>query len=200
MLHYIVWITYLWYTICMTTQLPKLKWGMVLVGHAGDTTARILPTNDNYYWHIAINGPFFASATHKPIGGNMVWRVLGYMGFNIGGAFWSYDKCDSYTYNPYALVFSVVDLISPSRVYFIQSADSKQIKIGRSTNIKKRMKAMQIGSSAKLKLLGTIPGSSGTETIIHNKFRHLRQTGEWHLPGDDLVKFIKDANTAIQTS
>lgn len=79
-------------------------------------------------------------------------------------------------------------------VYFIQAEELGLIKIGRTnqSNLILRLKAMQVGSPDKLKLIGVVNDehSFGGERGIHKKFESLWVHGEWYYPGKDLLEFI----------
>ena len=77
------------------------------------------------------------------------------------------------------------------KVYFIQEGDSGPIKIGVAKNVKTRMNTLQVGNPRTLHLLGTLPAKVGTERVLHNRFRHNRIGGEWFVPGDDIINYIK---------
>ena len=68
-------------------------------------------------------------------------------------------------------------------VYFIQFGD--RIKIGYTTDLDQRMNALPHD-----KILALIAGTMTDERRCHEKFAHLRLTGEWFSAGPDLLKFI----------
>jgi len=68
-------------------------------------------------------------------------------------------------------------------VYFIQFGD--RIKIGYTTDLEQRMSAIPHD-----KILALIAGTMADERRCHEKFAHLRLTGEWFSAGPDLLKFI----------
>ncbi|WP_327582461.1 GIY-YIG nuclease family protein [Nonomuraea sp. NBC_00507] len=80
----------------------------------------------------------------------------------------------------------------PEYVYFIKR--DGLIKIGWTTNIRSRMKALRPDE-----VLHVQPGTQKDEAALHRAFRHLRvgtETGgrrlrEWFQPGDDLVAYIE---------
>jgi len=84
-------------------------------------------------------------------------------------------------------------------IYFIQSGDTTgPIKIGTTKrNIHQRVKALQVGSSAPLKLIALLKGGTTEELILHNKFSHLRINGEWFKLDDDLLEFISTVATPV---
>lgn len=62
-------------------------------------------------------------------------------------------------------------------VYFVECGG--RIKIGYSTNVEARMKALETGAPHSLTLLATIPGSQGFERAIHSVLGAHRHKGEW---------------------
>jgi len=82
-----------------------------------------------------------------------------------------------------------------SDVYFI-SANNK-IKIGYTTNLKRRIQAIKTCSSTKVLLLGTIPGGRIEEQQIHKLFHSLktRYNGEWFEADDNLLSYINTYST-----
>lgn len=77
-----------------------------------------------------------------------------------------------------------------SSVYFAGAGG--QIKIGWSRKVASRLAQLQVGCASPLKLLGTIPGGRATERRIHERFAHLRLTGEWFTAAPELLAFIAD--------
>lgn len=78
-------------------------------------------------------------------------------------------------------------------VYFIQTGESGPIKIGRTQNPKQRLQCLQTHSAFPLRLLTIALDQDETnESVLHERFSHLRQDGEWFSPGPDLLSFIAD--------
>jgi hypothetical protein len=75
-------------------------------------------------------------------------------------------------------------------VYFIRSASSGFIKIGKANDPIARLKTMQTGSSDRLALIGYVAGSNDKERELHRRFAALRKSGEWFEPGKELLDFI----------
>ncbi|WP_181154232.1 GIY-YIG nuclease family protein [Nostoc sp. 'Peltigera membranacea cyanobiont' N6] len=87
--------------------------------------------------------------------------------------------------------------IKPNKafVYFIFNSDSYAIKIGRATDVEKRLQSLQTSSPVPLKILKTIPIDSikkaqEVETYLHTKFRHLKMSGEWFRADPELRNYI----------
>lgn len=74
------------------------------------------------------------------------------------------------------------------RVYFLEMGDF--IKIGRSTDVRRRIQSFESFLPLPTKLLHEMPGTCDTETDIHRKFKHLRVKGEWFRSHPELTEFI----------
>lgn len=79
-------------------------------------------------------------------------------------------------------------------VYFVLAQSSNAIKIGTTTDIKQRLKAIQCCQSEPLKLLKFIEGGSQLEAALHQKFRMLHLSGEWFKADKSLLNYIKKLN------
>jgi hypothetical protein len=87
-----------------------------------------------------------------------------------------------------------------SLVYFVQR--DGLIKIGTTTNLPKRLKAIGKGSSmapgmtiGPVELLATEPGDRDREYRLHSKFQKTRIHGtEWFRPSKSLLRYIEDLN------
>jgi hypothetical protein len=76
-----------------------------------------------------------------------------------------------------------------SEVYFITDGDL--IKIGFSAAPKVRIKDIKSPTGKPLSLIGSVTAHPYDERIIHKRFTHLRVTGEWFEPDDELRAFIE---------
>ncbi len=74
------------------------------------------------------------------------------------------------------------------QMYFIAGAGL--IKIGISTNIKSRFRAIRNSSPVPLELLGVTPGGTFKEGRAHQRFLQLRRHGEWFEDCPELREFI----------
>jgi hypothetical protein len=70
------------------------------------------------------------------------------------------------------------DLPKGELVYFITGAP-RFVKIGYTTDLAKRIQALQIGCPLEIELLGFARGDRGLEYDYHHKFRAWRCSGEW---------------------
>jgi hypothetical protein len=76
-------------------------------------------------------------------------------------------------------------------VYFIQSGgEDGPIKIGVTTDPALRVKRLQTGSAAPLRLLGTIKGDEALERAYHAHFAAYRLRGEWFSPAPEVLAAI----------
>lgn len=63
------------------------------------------------------------------------------------------------------------------KVYFIRSG--YMVKIGIAEFPKERLKALSTGNGNQLELIGSCDGGRQLEKELHNRFAHLRTSGEW---------------------
>lgn len=64
-------------------------------------------------------------------------------------------------------------------IYFLQKGKNGPIKIGRSNNVKRRVKQLQSGSAEPLNLIMTLPESEYVESELHDRFSEDQIRGEW---------------------
>jgi len=77
-----------------------------------------------------------------------------------------------------------------SFVYFIRS-ESGKIKIGVTTDVRKRLGSLRTSSSERIDLIGYMQGDVSLERSLHQKFAASRLSGEWFSPSSDLLDFIE---------
>jgi len=77
-------------------------------------------------------------------------------------------------------------------VYFIQAGEDGPIKIGHTSNVPSRLKSLQTGHAAKLKVLGQCEGDKKLEKSLHHKFAEHRLTGEWFNPVQEILAEIAE--------
>lgn len=68
---------------------------------------------------------------------------------------------------------------TPRFVYFIEAGKSGPIKIGVAFDIEARLRELQVGNSARLNLIVSIPGSHKDENRLHRRFKAECKGGEW---------------------
>jgi hypothetical protein len=83
-------------------------------------------------------------------------------------------------------------------IYFIVRADTREVKIGFSHDVACRIKKLQHGNARPLTLLAMTRGDAEVEGAIHERFAHLRLTGEWFDMTDELVAFITKASSVSE--
>ena len=72
------------------------------------------------------------------------------------------------------------------------------MKLGKGNNPTKRLRTFQTGNPCTLTLLGTIECEDSTQAFelekeLHERFKHLRDRGEWFYARYELYQFIKNA-------
>lgn len=92
------------------------------------------------------------------------------------------DKCSS----------SITTTMTKNFIYFIKAKATGLVKIGRTRNPAKRLKALQTASPDELEILHVIKeGESGyTEGMLHKRFDTSWVRGEWFQPSKELAAFI----------
>jgi hypothetical protein len=81
-------------------------------------------------------------------------------------------------------------------IYFADAGG--QIKIGWSRKVSARLAQLQVGCASPLKLLGTMPGGLAVERRIHERFAHLRLSGEWFTAAPELLAYIAEGRTTAE--
>ena len=64
-------------------------------------------------------------------------------------------------------------------LYFIQSSNKGEIKIGRSKNPEKRLRNLQTGNPNKLRIVASLEGLGWREKDLHDQLKKWRGSGEW---------------------
>jgi predicted GIY-YIG superfamily endonuclease len=80
-------------------------------------------------------------------------------------------------------------------IYFILNQDSNAIKIGRTKDLAKRMKALQTSNPATLKLIKSVQvegekAAQDLEQSLHKQFSEMRLAGEWFKAEANLLRYI----------
>jgi len=76
-------------------------------------------------------------------------------------------------------------------LYFVRQGISGPIKIGRTSNFESRLRMLQTGSPAPLRVLSTVENMGWQEPIWHLAFAPQRMAGEWFEPTEDLLDAIE---------
>ena len=77
-------------------------------------------------------------------------------------------------------------------VYFIQGAE--RVKIGFSRQVARRLVTLRNLSPVPLRLVGWLAGDPCLERVIHQHFRHQRESGEWFRLTEDVARAIDYLN------
>ena len=75
-------------------------------------------------------------------------------------------------------------------VYFLRAGDA--IKIGYTTNLAARKRALETASAVPLELLASIPGDRSEEARLHREWWHLHIRGEWFRADEELLRCIRE--------
>lgn len=81
-----------------------------------------------------------------------------------------------------------VDPDTWGHTYFVQRGNA--IKIGHSAIPKQRISSLQVAFAEPLEILAIVPNTVVSEAAAHQKFAHLRMTGEWFRAEPELIEFI----------
>lgn len=80
-----------------------------------------------------------------------------------------------------------------SFTYFVRDGDA--IKIGTSVHPEKRIKSLQTGISRPLETLAIVSMDIADEIETHEKFAHIRISGEWFRSEPELLQFIAEVKS-----
>jgi hypothetical protein len=65
-------------------------------------------------------------------------------------------------------------------IYFVLSCEKEpKVKIGFATNVRNRLRNLQVASPVRLVVVATVDGHNRLERTYHEKFRRDRLYGEW---------------------
>lgn len=79
------------------------------------------------------------------------------------------------------------------RVYFIQNTRTKHIKIGYTTDVRRRFRTMCSDNVDGLVLLGRVKGERKLEAALHRKFKeHRHRKTEWFRPAEEILQYIQE--------
>lgn len=84
-----------------------------------------------------------------------------------------------------------------SVVYFIQNTDTLKVKIGTSSNLDARLRALQSASGSKLQVLAAIRGGEPLEKAFHLRFASHRAQGEWFNWSPDFSRCLSEVLQTI---
>jgi hypothetical protein len=82
------------------------------------------------------------------------------------------------------------------RVYVITSEGSELIKIGSSSNTKRRLSDLQTGSAENLRIKLNLPGGRRHEIQLHEEFQmsRIRKRSEWFSISEQIADWIRHIN------
>jgi hypothetical protein len=83
------------------------------------------------------------------------------------------------------------DTNSIPEVYLVGNRKNKTLKIGFSTQVKKRIEGLQVSSPYQLELISKVQGTMALEKKLHKEFSHLRISGEWFKWSDEIIQKFK---------
>lgn len=75
--------------------------------------------------------------------------------------------------------------------YYIRARGMGDIKIGKSNQVRVRLKTLYTGASRGLDLIACYPSTIKHECELKDEFEHLRLCGEWFRPGPELITHLK---------
>lgn len=75
--------------------------------------------------------------------------------------------------------------------YFIRARGMGDIKIGKSNQVRVRVRSLFTGASRGLDLIACYPAPMAHEKELHEEFEHLRLCGEWFRPGAELLTHLE---------
>lgn len=78
-------------------------------------------------------------------------------------------------------------------VYFAWSPEAASVKIGYSSNIKKRLIGLQTSSPYELVLFAYITGNKEFEAALHENLKDYRLKGEWFMTSDKVINVMSIA-------
>ena len=76
-------------------------------------------------------------------------------------------------------------------IYLVVSASTNKLKIGYTSNLKKRLRQISNASGTKVELISSFPGDMAMEKEAHKRFDHFRCIGEWFEYDDSIINFFK---------
>lgn len=110
-----------------------------------------------------------------------------------------HDHCDDATKKSLArsrlqFITSESRALEPltGKIYAIKTVSSNMVKIGfTECSVESRLEALQTGCPEKLEMMAHKQGSRKDEIALHEKYKHLRKSGEWFALSDELSAEIR---------
>jgi hypothetical protein len=79
----------------------------------------------------------------------------------------------------------------PGFIYLVQAVGTNKFKIGRATDVIRRIRELQVGSPLKIRYVyhAYVQNANLCEMELHNKFSRQREIGEWFALTQEDIKF-----------
>lgn len=75
-------------------------------------------------------------------------------------------------------------------IYFILAPEVDRVKIGKSKDVKARLKTLQTGHSQDLCLIMTVDADDSFEFELHERFKAYHVRGEWFQMSEEIADYI----------
>lgn len=85
---------------------------------------------------------------------------------------------------------------SQAHLYLIQGVDGGPVKIGRSSDVVKRLLAVRAVEKRPLRLVSVIPNRGPLEPEVHARFIRHQRRGEWFDPAPEIFEWFRGAERA----
>ncbi len=76
------------------------------------------------------------------------------------------------------------------RIYFAYCRPLHLVKIGTARDVNGRLRQLQTGCPYEIELIALLDGGTSKEFELHQRFNHLRTSGEWFAVADELRDLI----------
>ncbi len=104
------------------------------------------------------------------------------------------DECNSYSESYSRKKQPKID---NTDLYLISNRDKGTLKIGKSKNVKVRLKQLQIASSDSLTLIATIQRKGYMESEVHRMFEKLLVRGEWFKYDNSIIEYFEKLSDEV---
>lgn len=85
-----------------------------------------------------------------------------------------------------------------SLVYVFRAVGTSRYKLGVTTNLRERLRAVQTGCPYRVVVVGTCPGERSLEAALHSRFAAHRRQGEWFMLPQSWREDARDLVPAFQ--
>jgi hypothetical protein len=79
-------------------------------------------------------------------------------------------------------------------IYVLRRGDSREVKIGITRDLARRVKAIQHANAQPITVFATFPGDPFAERRVHERFARARVRGEWFAADDGLLAWATAQN------